>query len=441
METFSFPEQFLALSEMSSRFDVVKSRPSTKIKTNMLFFAFRIFKDTEISVECRVANKSNQSVCDICCNHKSLSTEDISKHVKLVHFIEDLKCIHCKLNVNVELLTYHAQSCNNSLVLQDIDEEKLQKHNLFSYKLILSEKKYILETMRFGTKRVVECTICNITFSSAYTFLRHLKNHHQLIVWFCCSICNSEVTFIGVAEHTSTHNLSLPKCLTYYCLSVRRKIIFKDYEYSYSLVKTKFGFSLQIDDVKTFQTAKCKLCTILFESFDKLEDHIKTTHDLGYICTLCNEVIGFTHIVKHIHFDDSGCAIDIQCIPKKKYCAYNIEKAEYVVKPCPDVLKGQLCIVLRTLQQSIVHYYYCCVCKQSFNCLERFNDHLSTFHNSKNPKFCCVKCKMMVCRSKMNEHFQSHHKNESHISFIDFVEEFEGIPKLANKGKFSFSVH
>lgn len=269
------------------------------------FFAFRIFRGTEIYVECKVATKSNQSICDLCYNLKSLSTDEISNHVKSVHIGKDLKCIHCKLVIKVEFLERHAKSCIN----------------LYSYKLTLSEKKYILEVVRLGPKLVIQCTICDKFFSTTKEFVSHLKSIHPIVVWFCCSICDSEVPFDGVVEHTSTHTLidNYAKWLSYYCLSMPRKAIFiNDLKFAYSLVRTTEGFLFIVDEVKTIETAKCNICTTSFENLHKFENHIKMKHNLGYKCILCNKVIGYTHIMRHIHFDNSGSTIDcIKCISMK----------------------------------------------------------------------------------------------------------------------------
>lgn len=377
-------------------------------------------------MECKFVSKPNQSTCDICNDNKYLSTDEISNHVRSFHIGKDLKCIICKLVIKVEFLERHAKTCI-----------------AYSYKLTISEKKYVLSVVRLRTTFVIQCTICDIAFSTTNQLVNHLKSNHKSVIWFCCSICDTEVPFHGVAEHTSIHTLlgNYGKWITYHCLSSRRKVIFKDWKSSYVLVKTTVGFTLKICEVRECylgETAECKICTMIFDNLEKLEDHIKIIHNLGYKCTLCNKVIGYTHIVLHVHFDVSGSAIDcIECFPIKKNYSFKIQKAQHVVKCCPEILKDQNCIMIQQLQKSVSNFF-CCICKLNLNSLKNFYDHFSSFHKSINAKLCCIKCKMMVFRTQIYEHFQSHHINDFQISFIDLVQEFEGIPKSANKGKFWF---
>ncbi|GFS02188.1 zinc finger protein 226 [Elysia marginata] len=235
---------------------------------------------------CSNVNGHNFS-CVLC--GKSVSKEEFQDHL-MKHVIKDFvpHCCHVcgarfqqASHLNDHFLLNHSYAC-------DICNVKFPEESL-----VERHKRYFHKDFSMPKVKTYACQICGLKFEKFYFYIKHLKEHPEMIKFYC-EVCGKGFAYQGqLTSHLWIHN----KEKRFQCeecgKSFRRLQYFKKHQLKHKGIKqfmceicgkklaSKEGFDSHVLAHKAPPPFKCDLCEKGYYTMGNLRNHMKDKHKVS----------------------------------------------------------------------------------------------------------------------------------------------------------------
>ena len=263
---------------------------------------------------------------------------------------------------------------------------------------------------------VMECDICNKTFTTKGNLARH-KRTHTGDKRFECDICQKKFFRSShVAEHKRTHTNERPyecdvcqKKFTRSChLFDHKKIHNEEKPHQCDICSTRFSLLTHLADHKSKHTEdkryECDICHQIFTQSGAITRH-KRTHSgvKPYKCHICEQTFARSssltrHHLTHTKEKRFQCHVCKQCFSRSSHLARHTKRkhSEKTPKECGDY---QLLEKSVTQGISSGDYYQCDLCNEQLTDFKHFIQHKTRDHGIavKGDTFCTDELTDVMC--------------------------------------------
>ena len=329
-------------------------------------------------------------ICHFC--PKAFATlSRFNSHFKHCHekssFIE---CTYCdmkfkaKQKLKSHVLQFHrtCNICNKSFgTNRDFNSHLENGHKSTTCKICekvfsVEDFRQHIESMHYDLKET-QCKICGKLFDSTLKLARHARMHDQGP--FQCEICKKSVT--------------TKQSLVDHLKNVHEKVIKIN---SCNICGQAFKLKIDLIHHKTQDHLRCTICLKEFNSYQKMNTHLKQIHQAGRIpCDFCGKIFPNTN--------------------SKKYHIYHMHvRKEYKCDTCEKVFRLKSFLK----QHKWKHhgqgstFHICHFCAKAFVTVRHYDLHFKEAHRNGNNFDCSLCDKTFIRKLEFTNHLKHAHKND-----------------------------
>ncbi|XP_077295499.1 uncharacterized protein LOC143917789 [Arctopsyche grandis] len=328
--------------------------------------------------------------CSKTLNHSNVVIEKIvstsKKYDRKKNDCKKLKNIKNQTNLKVKPMNVE-EKCNELLNNSSVITEKLNTiSKKYNRKKTKDKKPKDINEQPFKLDKTdVTCKICNETFASNVTLLRHMSVHFPNYV---CQVCGKFcITKTSLVNHVRRHEES------------------------------------------PLQT--CEICNKTYKSVDNLKQHMKRHNRNTHKCPQCTETFSsYYSRCKHLAVVHNEEPKKYKCkICPKRYCQANalnrhirsshLREKKFTCNVCSAYFFVKSTLNRHMIKHTNVKKFNCDVCKKSFAMRYTLSEHMKIHNNVKN--FVCTICnRAFTQKCTLKGHMKVHEKEtQSNLSLND----------------------
>lgn len=336
----------------------------------------------------------------------------LSLRTHVTQFHQDLRCQYCDSDFrNMKLLQTHRQACKASTrrhncekcvasfdSSQELEKHMTVNHSKFVYPCSLCTKEFptkdyleehharVHSGIQYKKRRkMIECTLCDITFKNIKEMLEHGKQHSPDEL-FPCKVCpksyrNLRLVYMHKQKHYSKR-INCPGCK-------------KAVAMSYMKQHKALCLTLKKTDAKNI----CEVCGKVFQLQSSLKTHQKL-HKKPEACMHCDKKIKPASMKKHLalkhesYVDQDDFSIKLNQHHKCSDCGY-------VTRKRVDFENHMNKIHLK------IKPYSCDMCSRTFCGKSRLTEHMRT-HSTAGSCYCSYCGKRFANKVCLKMHVRRH---------------------------------